>query len=121
MSFQAKIKIFNKTNQNYNEINIDCPDDYYFTFDHSIPSNIDMLLAIPPANNDEAMPTSIDHPSSSEEVEPRTGHQTQTLIDLLETIRTSDLTTIWSSEQSATVSANVIDYPVNHDVAMPSG
>ena len=79
-----------------------------------------MLLAIPPANNDEAMPTSIDHPSS-EEVEPRTGHQTQTLIDLLETIRTSDLTTIWSSEQSATVGANVIDCPVNYDVAMPSG
>jgi len=53
--------------------------------------------------------------------EPRTGQQTQTLLGLLETIESSDLTTIWSSEQSATVDANVIDLPVNYDVAMPSG
>ena len=58
-----------------------------------------MLLALPPANNDEAMPTSIDRSPSSEAVEPRTGQQTQTLLDLRETIQSSDLTTYIDADE----------------------
>ena len=60
-----------------------------------------MLQAIPLANNDESM--------------------TPTLIDLLETIQSYDLTTICSSEQSATAGTNELDCPINYDAAMPSG
>ena len=93
----------------------------FLTVQQEPSANINSDEVDTPVNNNEALPISNDHPTSSEAVELRTGQQTQTLHDLLELIKSSDLTTIRSSEQSATAGANELDCPVNYDVAMPSG